>query len=307
MEYWTTLNYKDNNLDFTSAQIWHNSLIRIENKPIFYKSWFTAGVKDVKDILDTDGNSILSYTAFTAKYKIKTNFLEFYKVVSAVKLFRQKCSQQPNRGPKTKTLRQTLLASEKACKTVYKSIIEKKATTPFKSQGKWLSKKNIRKCERELGEYIYRLSFLCTTEKRLRIGLKQADSCSFCGEFSETLAHLFWYISYTQKFWKDICQWITQNTTLNKSIAFSPLICLGLIDNISDLLLHHLFLIAKRYFYTCKLNNCNRALQVYIQTVMNSMEIEKGIASNNNNTSSFKNKWSPLNFAPRTNKFAAIK
>ena len=57
MEYWTTLNYKENNLDFTSAQIWQNSLIRIENKPIFYKSWFTAGVKDVKDILDTDGNS----------------------------------------------------------------------------------------------------------------------------------------------------------------------------------------------------------------------------------------------------------
>ena len=50
MEYWTTPNYKDNNQDFTSPQIWHNSLIRIENKPIFYKSWFTAGVKDVKDM-----------------------------------------------------------------------------------------------------------------------------------------------------------------------------------------------------------------------------------------------------------------
>ena len=85
---------------------------------------------------------------------------------------------------------------------------------------------------------------------------------------------------------------------LNKSIAFSPLICLGLIDNISDLLLHHLFLIAKRYIYTCKLNNCNPALQVYIQTVMNSMEIEKEIASNNNNMSSFKNKWSPLKLCP---------
>ena len=126
MEYWTTLSYNDNNLDFTSAQIWHNSLIRIENKPIFYKSWFIAGVKDVKDIPDTDGNSILSYTAFTAKYKIKTNFLEFYKVVLAVNL----CSQQPNRGPQTKTFGQTLLASEKACKTVYKSIIEKKRHHP---------------------------------------------------------------------------------------------------------------------------------------------------------------------------------
>ena len=34
-------------------------------------------------------------------------------------------------------------------------------------------------------------------------------------------------------FLKDInYQWITQNTTLNKPIAFSHLICLGLIDNI---------------------------------------------------------------------------
>ena len=137
------------------------------------------------------------------------------------------------------------------------------------------------------------LPFLCTTETKLRlcqfmflyiwiatndflfkIGLKQAESCSLCGEFTETLASLFWYICNTQNFWKEIYQWITQNTTLNKPIAFSPLICLGLTDNISDLLLHHLFLIAKRYIYTCKLTNCNPVLQVYIQTVMNSMEIE---------------------------------
>lgn len=92
MEYWTTLNYKDNNLDFTSVQIWNNSLIRIDNKPIFYKSWFTAGVKDVKDILDTNGNSILRYITFISKYQIKTNFLQYYKVVSALKLFRQSVS-----------------------------------------------------------------------------------------------------------------------------------------------------------------------------------------------------------------------
>ena len=84
---------------------------------------------------------------------------------------------------------------------------------------------------------------IATNDFLFKIGLKQADSCSFCGEFTETLAHLFWYCSYTQKFWKDIYQWITQNTILNKSIAFSSLICLGLIDNISDLLLHHLFVL----------------------------------------------------------------
>ena len=127
---------------------------------------------------------------------------------------------------------------------------------------------------------------IATNDFLFKIGLKQTDTCSFCRQFTETLAHLYWYCNYTQKLWKDICQWITQNTTLNKSIAFSPVICLGLIDNISDLLLHHLFLITKRYIYTCKLNNCNPVLQVYIQTVMNSMEIEKDIASNNNNNMS---------------------
>ena len=38
------------------------------------------------------------------------------------------------------TFGQTLLASEKACKTVYKSIIKK--ATPLKSQEKWQPKEN---------------------------------------------------------------------------------------------------------------------------------------------------------------------
>ena len=75
-----------------SAQIWHNSLIRIENKPILYKSWFTQGMKNVKNLLNKGRNSILSYTTVISKYKIKANFLQYYKVASALKLFRQKCS-----------------------------------------------------------------------------------------------------------------------------------------------------------------------------------------------------------------------
>ena len=48
VEYWSTLNYSEDNLNFASSQIWLNSLIRIDNKPFFYKSWFHAGVNDGK-------------------------------------------------------------------------------------------------------------------------------------------------------------------------------------------------------------------------------------------------------------------
>jgi len=33
IEHWTDLNYKEKHLDFNSMGIWHNSLIRIENRP----------------------------------------------------------------------------------------------------------------------------------------------------------------------------------------------------------------------------------------------------------------------------------
>ena len=46
-------------------------MIRIDNRPFFYKPWFKAGVKEVKDLLDADQN-FMSYTTFMAKYKIQT-------------------------------------------------------------------------------------------------------------------------------------------------------------------------------------------------------------------------------------------
>ena len=47
-----------------------------------------AGVKDVKDLLDDPNYNFLSYTAFITKYNIKMNYLEYYKVVSALKVTR---------------------------------------------------------------------------------------------------------------------------------------------------------------------------------------------------------------------------
>ena len=122
IEYWSTLNYRDENLDFFSTQIWHNSLIRIENRPFFYKSWFYEGVKEIRDLLDAEQNFI-SYNAFTAQYNFKTNYLEYYKVVSALKHFRKKCSSNLNNATRKYVL--SLLSSSNVCKKFYECFIEK--------------------------------------------------------------------------------------------------------------------------------------------------------------------------------------
>ena len=60
VKYWSTLIYRGENLDLISTQIWQNSLIRIENRPFFYKSWFSVGVKKIRDLLDAEQNFIIS-------------------------------------------------------------------------------------------------------------------------------------------------------------------------------------------------------------------------------------------------------
>ena len=88
VEYWSNLNYSEKNPVFESTCIWHNSLITIEKKPFLYKSWFKAGVENVKDLLD-EASRFISFDVFVRKFKVKTNYLEYYKVVSILTRYKK--------------------------------------------------------------------------------------------------------------------------------------------------------------------------------------------------------------------------
>ena len=110
-------------------------------------------------------------------------------------------------------------------------------------------------------ENTYQLPFLYTRETKLRVFQfkflhrrvattdfvlkRKTDSCSFCAGSPETLTHLFWHCRPTQTFWNNVSQWTSEELDLTNLniIPFSPPLCLGLIDNISNLLLHHFLLI----------------------------------------------------------------
>ena len=87
---------------------------------------------------------------------------------------------------------------------------------------------------------------------------------------------------------------------------FSPALCLGLIDSISNLLLHHFLLIVRHYIYiyiySCKLRSTCHMPQMYTQLVMRSMEIKKQIAFYNNILASLRKKWATFKQCPQRNK-----
>ena len=91
-----------------------------------------VALKHEKDLLDSTDYNFLSYTVFITKYNIKRNYLEYYKVVSALKHFRKKCSPNQNLALLQKAA-ENLFSSEKVCKKIYQIIVTKKTSSPVKS------------------------------------------------------------------------------------------------------------------------------------------------------------------------------
>ena len=67
--------------------LFNNRDILIDEKPFFFQEWFVAGIKTIMDLLDTDGQ-FLSFPDLKSKFSLlKTSFLHYYQVVSAIPNF----------------------------------------------------------------------------------------------------------------------------------------------------------------------------------------------------------------------------
>ena len=97
LEIWAEVNFdskitsKDQFLD---QPLWHNSLIKIANKPVFFKEWCTKGKIMVKHLLGPDNNTFLSLKDFRLKYDFDPPPLRLYGLISAVKSLRTKSNFQ---------------------------------------------------------------------------------------------------------------------------------------------------------------------------------------------------------------------
>ena len=59
-----------------SQSLWFNSLIRVENKPIYYKSWASRRILFIRDLMANE-STFLSFSDFKDRYSIKPIFLSF--------------------------------------------------------------------------------------------------------------------------------------------------------------------------------------------------------------------------------------
>ena len=69
--------------DILDQQIWLNSHIKINDRPIYFINWFKAGIKTLHDIYDKN-SKILSLADLNKKYNLNINFLNYHLFIYAI-------------------------------------------------------------------------------------------------------------------------------------------------------------------------------------------------------------------------------
>ena len=129
----------------------------------FYKSLFVAGVTTVSNLHDETSSRFLTFEAFKENYTVKTNFLQYHSVVTA--LLNAKKNFVFNQTSNT----EQLVGSKNFCKLAYNKLIMRQASLPQRNQDKRISDFQAYAVEEIDWSKTYSLPFLCTRETKLRV------------------------------------------------------------------------------------------------------------------------------------------
>lgn len=274
--------------DFVSECIHYNVNILRDNKVVFLKEWFDAGIVYVRQLLTIEGK-FMNYIEFKTCYPTiqRTSFLVYSGIIRAVTHY-------------LKTLKLDLTNKFKILKTKswhiigkgnkhVQSVLTKTGAIPTAVE-KWNAKhKNLN------WKLIFNSCFATTLDVQLRwfqsrllhrilptekylhkCKIKETPICNLCNSEIQTLNHLFWDCHQVQKFWKT-CQYALQNKTTHCSqLKFNEeLILFGNSESITtDKILDLIIVMAKFYIYKCKLQNTLPDLTTFCNTLKSRYQSE---------------------------------
>ena len=282
LQIWTDIKYEAtiSSIEQLKAHnLWQNSLIRVGNRPIHYRSWSSKGVTTVGHLMK-DENNFLSFSDFTDRYNIETNFLTFQSVLSAVKALRKSNAANFHNGNAIhESITDTFLKTKKPNRLAYKILVSKKQKRPITAQTKWIADCTLETQEIIDWKTVYRTPFLCTKitkiivfqfkllHRRLatnsfltKINLKDNEQCTFCQNDKETLIHLFWTCEISTLFWEGFKQWAINRGELSNNTNLSPYLVLGLKPN-KNKSINFYFLIARYFIWICKMRSLSPKIE----------------------------------------------
>ena len=206
----------------------------IGGKPVFYRECFSKGIISIEQLL-SENSKFMTFTDFQLKYRCKTNFLQFYQMISVIPshlltIAQQRISSLPSIYTDSSTM--FLLdptthvdSSKLKANNIYQLLNNKIHTVDQTGTQKWnksiptnnnewaqLFKSIPKLCkEPKLREFHFKpLHRIVVTRKDLcKYRIKPDSDCIYCGE-GDSLEHTFMNCSFRKTFFVRILDWVNE-------------------------------------------------------------------------------------------------
>ena len=189
-------------IDPNDAIIWNNSDIKIEGQPVFYKSWYKAGIIKVKHLLQQNSGKFLTYEDFINRYKVKCSFTLYYGLLSSIKSKWKITSIQRKRQPGNQNWYDKVENLSNAA--LHRIIVENKFQPPINEKNilsygvedsdihkiyKWpfLTTKNTKLI---MLQFKINHNIIYTKDKLKKVNLISNDVCHLCEREKHTIKHM---------------------------------------------------------------------------------------------------------------------
>ena len=276
LEIWSELNYQgsiETVESFLTQSLWYNSLVRVMDKPVFYKSWHQMGISQVNQIVKEQPSTFLSPTEFESKYHTKVCPLTLYGITSTLRELwkNKKPTSMPLNCKEQESFTTAFLKSKKSSRLAYQKLVDAKFNHKIPSQEKWskvfpealdLTWYNAYmtaiKCTKstKLIEFQFRFlhQTLATNVSLVKMGYKDDIRCTFCHDEAEHFTHLFWFCSKVELFWKHLIASLKDRNFLSNDYLLNNLVALGLKPDTSKnkATINFVLLLARFYIWLCR-------------------------------------------------------
>lgn len=281
--------------------LFNNKDILVDGKPIFFSEWFNKGILSINDLLNESGN-VLTFYEFRDKYSCKSNFLQYYQVVSAIpkRLWSlAKGSDTINKSFFTRndnifSLNESTQINLYKGKTkdFYNLLNAKIHTEDQTGPKRWSEKLSLKKdvrtkifkslkniCkETKLKEFQFKLIHrtIVTKKELFRFGIKADDECLYCGD-KDSVEHSFIECMFTKLFTQKVLNWFNQATACQISPTTEETL-FGITTSSHDTTLIRKFnyttLFMRHYIYSTKLNSLAISIQDFISKLLIKYNLE---------------------------------
>ena len=216
LQWWSEFRDHFSDEKYWLSIIWNHKDIRINGKPVFYKTYYKSGIYTVSDLL-LNLDNVESFEAIKNKIE-KVNFLTWTGLRHSVPSNLKTLQYEFTKGNASFIYKNDIFDITKVkSKDYYSLMISKKAQLPNNVQK---LKRHFNLTEEDLKlaftlphiityepyakafQYKILNSILYTNTKLFKIGYSEHDKCTFCTNESERLHHLFFYCPYSNLFWK---------------------------------------------------------------------------------------------------------